>query len=503
MGRFFLTHARIDGFGAFANRTLGPFAPGMNVVFGRNEAGKSTFSAFVTGVLFGWEEARGRRNTYKPLAADRAGALFFAPRPDEPCVGEGDARTAQCDAVRGAGRETASAYSAQERELFRGRNADGIVGDAGIVADVDRETFRTMFSLTSDELRSLRNTSDVTAKLLTAGSGTSASPAHAFAALQDRIAEHTSRAAGAASSLVNLSAQMDDLRARIAAAEKEADRYKRESLELAEIEPQRVDLQERVAAANEEIAALAAARAAVGKIDAQAESLEEERASLIEAMAADGDGASGAAAASDRLQGLSTSEERSLRDAIDSFAGEEAKRLHALDGAYDTYATSKARYEALLESEDAADRARTVARQRFTQLFASVALPVAFTVIGILLFVYGRSNASWSFSILGAALVVARTGSMVKFRRRFADGSENEIEVSSNSVAYGAFCELMDEKAAARSASRSAGKGDEGAVEGFASGNDAGGAATSDNGYGTATDEGSNGKTADNGKAAE
>lgn len=104
---------------------------------------------------------------------------------------------------------------------------------------------------------------------------------------------------------------------------------------------------------------------------------------------------------------------------------------------------------------------------------------------------------------LGAALVVARTGSMVKFRRRFADGSENEIEVSSNSVAYGAFCELMDEKAAARGATRSSGKADKGAAGGFASGNDAGGTATSDNGYGTATDEGSNGKTADNDKAAE
>lgn len=49
---------------------------------------------------------------------------------------------------------------------------------------------------------------------------------------------------------------------------------------------------------------------------------------------------------------------------------------------------------------------------------------------------------------LGAALVVARTGRMVKFRRRFADGAENDIEVSTNSVAYGAYREMMDAKAA-------------------------------------------------------
>ena len=53
---------------------------------------------------------------------------------------------------------------------------------------------------------------------------------------------------------------------------------------------------------------------------------------------------------------------------------------------------------------------------------------------------------------LGAALAVARTGRMVKFRRRFADGSENEIEVSTNSVAYGAYRELMGDKTSGKAA---------------------------------------------------
>ncbi len=60
---------------------------------------------------------------------------------------------------------------------------------------------------------------------------------------------------------------------------------------------------------------------------------------------------------------------------------------------------------------------------------------------------------SWAFFVLsfagfalGAALVLARTGRLVRFRRRFADGSESEIEVSTNSVAYGAYRELADER---------------------------------------------------------
>ena len=133
MGKY-LEHIKMDAFGAFSNRLIGPFGPGMNVVFGRNEAGKTTFAQFVGGVLFGWEEARGQRNTYKPDNAERAGTLFFANED-----GSGDSQASRI------------------------RNADGLQGDTSVADDIDRETYRTMFSLTSDELRQLRNTTDVTA----------------------------------------------------------------------------------------------------------------------------------------------------------------------------------------------------------------------------------------------------------------------------------------------------------------------------------------------------
>ncbi len=165
MTRPYLERVKIASFGAFSNMAVGPLTPGLNVIFGRNESGKTTLASFVGGVLFGWEDARGMRNTYKPANAERAGSLFFQ-------------------------------AGGNEIELSRGRNADGLQGDAALVSDIDKETFQTMFSLTSDELRTLRNTSDVTAKLLTAGSGTGASPAHARSLIQNRLAEYTSRAAG-------------------------------------------------------------------------------------------------------------------------------------------------------------------------------------------------------------------------------------------------------------------------------------------------------------------
>ncbi len=149
--------------------------------------GKTTTASFVRGVLFGWEEARGAQDLQAAGSRPR-GSLFF----DD---GEGG-----------------------EIELSRSRNAEGLKGDVSLVHDIDRETFSTMFSLTSDELRRLRNTTDVTARLLTAGSATGTSPAHALSVVQGRLAACTSRAASAEESLVNLGSQLADAKEEMARA---------------------------------------------------------------------------------------------------------------------------------------------------------------------------------------------------------------------------------------------------------------------------------------------
>ena len=176
--RIYLRSIHLERFGRFHDTVVGPFGDRMNIVLGANEAGKTTVASFVGGVLFGWEEARGNRNTYKPEGAERAGSLLFA-------------RPAGADASAGA-REDEETFV-----LSRARNADGLQGDTFLVEDIDKDTYRTMFSLNSDELRSLSNTTDTTAKLLTAGSGTGSSPAHALAHVNERLAAFTSRAASA------------------------------------------------------------------------------------------------------------------------------------------------------------------------------------------------------------------------------------------------------------------------------------------------------------------
>ena len=49
----------ISGFGKFHNTSVS-FEDGINIVYGKNEAGKSTIHTFIRGMLFGIERQRGR-----------------------------------------------------------------------------------------------------------------------------------------------------------------------------------------------------------------------------------------------------------------------------------------------------------------------------------------------------------------------------------------------------------------------------------------------------------
>lgn len=54
-----LLELHIDGFGKFHDRTIS-FEDGINIIYGKNEAGKSTLHTFIRGMLFGIERGRGR-----------------------------------------------------------------------------------------------------------------------------------------------------------------------------------------------------------------------------------------------------------------------------------------------------------------------------------------------------------------------------------------------------------------------------------------------------------
>ena len=69
-----LLNLHISGFGKFHNQDVS-FHGRLKVVYGKNEAGKSTLHTFIRGMLFGIEKQRGRAskndlyNKYEPWQA--------------------------------------------------------------------------------------------------------------------------------------------------------------------------------------------------------------------------------------------------------------------------------------------------------------------------------------------------------------------------------------------------------------------------------------------------
>ena len=64
----------LKGFGKFHDRTIS-FTDGINVIYGKNEAGKSTMHTFIRGMLFGIQPQRGRASKnlrgFSPLRTER------------------------------------------------------------------------------------------------------------------------------------------------------------------------------------------------------------------------------------------------------------------------------------------------------------------------------------------------------------------------------------------------------------------------------------------------
>ena len=91
----------IDGFGKLNDRDLS-FKDGLNVVYGRNEAGKSTLHTFIRGMLFGIE--RQQKMTSTPVSSPGPKAAYtkagFAWKAREKSFGSRDGFTGEIKALQ-------------------------------------------------------------------------------------------------------------------------------------------------------------------------------------------------------------------------------------------------------------------------------------------------------------------------------------------------------------------------------------------------------------------
>lgn len=432
---WFLEHIKLTNFGRFANMIVGPFTPGLNVVYGKNETGKTTINQLVRGVLFGWLAARGNTNSYKPEAAERAGSLFFATATSLPAPEAVPASAIGSALVSESVPAVQSTSEVVEIKRAPGVAPESLPAFASVVGDIDKATFDTMFALTSDELLGLDRHTEVTARLLTAGSGTQASPAHALATIDARIKDLMSKSAQFPDSIPNLRARKQELHDELSELGRQADALRVEKRRLDSFAERKTTLaakQQELDADIEELRArLAQLESLHVRVDAAQARVNQLEHALADAQTTQAVPTAQAGVAGDALANhaypsqleldTSTQEQadiealaaleqtqfNKLRDSLDTFEDKCVRAEHVVENAQRDARKSTAEFEfAQAESvSNMSERASWRRRQRLIQLAGAILVALALLVLGVFICAQGVERSS--ITVLGVGALVA------------------------------------------------------------------------------------------------
>lgn len=387
--RYYLEYAKLTSFGPFANKVVGPFKPGLNVISGPNEAGKTTISQFVRGVLFGWPRSGQNVNSYKPEAAERSGSLFFT-----------------------------NDVSRENIELKRVKNTD-VVDEAGVLSDIDQTTYDTIFSLTSEELMDLKGHDEVTSHLLTAGSGTSSSPAHALAVIEDEIKACLSKSQSKPESLPNLRKREAQLKERVSRGAEAARAYRGQQVQLEDLTSRLDTLTDAQELLGAEVESLRTIRFKVESYDDHIASAETALANAKEELEGLDEPAGSSSRETDAF--LVSGEVSRVRDGLDAARGKIDRAEHALQVAQSNESSSRVAYEALAGDPGFVEGRRRSVRQRRIRLVLAVLFSLAMVGLSSLLMMraFDRLSVSMFFAAVAfiiGALVVCAAGFAMNFR---------------------------------------------------------------------------------------
>ena len=153
----------LDGFGRFHEQTIGPLSQHITVIYGPNEAGKSTLMAFIRAILFGFPQQR-RNEYYPPLSGGRHGGRIR--------LSDDAGEVYTLERFAGA-RGVQMALRTEDGELLQGETQmERLTGRA------TPDIFRNVFAFSLDELQSdrLMSDSEITNRIYSAGLGVSKLP---------------------------------------------------------------------------------------------------------------------------------------------------------------------------------------------------------------------------------------------------------------------------------------------------------------------------------------
>ncbi|MFP4642432.1 MAG: ATP-binding protein [Dehalococcoidia bacterium] len=153
-----LRELHIDGFGIFADKHITGFRPGINVIYGSNEFGKTTLLAFIRRMLFGFPSGREKANPYPSLSGNAYGGRMVC-----------ELRSGEVVVVsrRGGGRGGEVSVTTESGEVKGYEELDRILGHTS------KRFYENVYAISLDELQQIETLQgeDVKHRIYGAGLG--------------------------------------------------------------------------------------------------------------------------------------------------------------------------------------------------------------------------------------------------------------------------------------------------------------------------------------------
>lgn len=154
-----LKEIHIDGFGIFCNKRITGLKSGLNVIYGKNEFGKTTLLEFIRRILFGFPtKQKSKTNLYNPVnGGSMGGSLKIKLQNGENLV-----------ISRTPGTHGGDVRISSSQEVLRGQDVlNHILGNAS------KDIYRNIYAFTLDELNNINSLSgdEVKSRIYGAGLG--------------------------------------------------------------------------------------------------------------------------------------------------------------------------------------------------------------------------------------------------------------------------------------------------------------------------------------------
>ncbi|MFP6593390.1 MAG: AAA family ATPase [Dehalococcoidia bacterium] len=232
-----ITRLDMENFGPFNGRRVDGFSPGLTVVHGENEAGKSALRAFMRVVLFGFPRRRTEDHDdyyYEPaLPGGAAGSVHITDSSGDPY------EIHRAEGVRG-GPVTISGIRDGGEDLLR-----------ELIGGVDDAFYQNVFSISLAELQSFEDLGrgEITERIYSAGLGIgNISLREVAKRLDDRLSrfQRTASTRSSAGSLFDLERDLRASREELEDRRRELAGYDRLSDELRELDRSATDLEQQL-----------------------------------------------------------------------------------------------------------------------------------------------------------------------------------------------------------------------------------------------------------------